>query len=155
MNTPPCHLYLYNNNKEKIIGYANTCNTLIIFSISNTSHSLTCPKTCGKRPKRLKILKNDHFSLFISLSTPPCWNRSQSKSKSIRHAYTWITFIISCNSIVSHSFTYPKSWGKGPKWLNLIFHNFEYSPLPTFLIKQNKNDWTCNYMWHSYYFVQL
>ena len=52
------------------IWHTAACSTLIISCIFNISHSLTCPKTWRKCPKRLKILKNDHF--IISLSTPLC-----------------------------------------------------------------------------------
>ena len=32
---------------------------------------------------------------------------------------------------------------------------FEYSAIPIKIIKQNKNNWSLNYMWHSYNFMQL
>ena len=34
-----------------------------------------------------------------------------------------------------------------------FFCIFEHSSLPTLLIKQNKNNWARNYMWHSHYFM--
>ena len=36
-----------------------------------------------------------------------------------------------------------------------IFHNFERSSLPISIIKQNKNNWERNCMWHSYRFMQF
>ena len=48
--------------KRKAIGKTTTCETFMILCSSITSHPLTCPKTWGKKPKRLKIPEIDHFS---------------------------------------------------------------------------------------------
>ena len=44
----------------------------------------------------------------------------------------------------------------GWKFLILTnFHKFEYFSILTKIIKQNKNDWPCNYKWYSYHFIFL
>ena len=55
------------------------------------------------------------------------------------------TFIISWNSNISHSITWPKTWGKGPKrlkilnkWQMSIFHKSKHSCLPTNITRQIK-----------------
>ena len=54
------------------------------------------------------------------LSTPSCWPRWQNKWKSIGHATACSTLIISCNSNITHSLTFPKTLGKGPKRLKVL-----------------------------------
>ena len=74
------------------------------------------------------------------MNTPPCQAHSWNKTKTIGHTTTCDTPIILCNSNISNSFSYPKTWGKGPKRLKtqkmIIFHNFEHSSLPTLMIKK-------------------
>ena len=65
MSTPPCQPRL--QSKPKTIEHATTCGAFIISGNSNINDSFTCPKTCGKEPKRLKIPKNDHFSKALAL----------------------------------------------------------------------------------------
>ena len=88
-------------SKLKTIGHAIKCDTFIISCNSNLSYTLTCQKKWEKRPKRPKLLENDNF--FVGFSTPVCWPRSQSKLKSIVHATTCGTIIISHKSNISHS----------------------------------------------------
>ena len=102
LSTPPCWLRL--QSKLKHIGHPTTCSILIISLNSKKSYSLTSPTSWGKWPKRLNILKNDHFS---------CWSQSQSKSKSNGYATTCGTFTISCSSNITYYFTFPKTWGEG------------------------------------------
>ena len=95
--------------------------------------------------KRTQTTKNSwKWLFFVGLSTFPCWPRLQIKSKSIAHAISCGTFIISCNSNISHSLTCPKTWGKVPKRLKktpkmIIFYKFEHFSLPTMSKNQNKN----------------
>ena len=93
----------------------------------------------GKRTQTAKIPEIDHF--FVGFSTPPCWPRSQSRSKSIGYENTCGTLTISRNSNISCSFTYPKTWGIWPKRLKkylkmVIFCRFEHSSLLTSIIRQ-------------------
>ena len=95
--------------------------------------------TLGKGPKRLKYLKLIIF--FVGFSTPPCWPRSQSRSKSIGYENLCGTLTISCNSNISSSFTYSKTWGIWPKqlkkYLKMVnFCRFEHSSLLTSIIRQ-------------------
>ena len=48
--------------KLKSSGHATTCDTLISSYNSNISHYFTRPKTWGKAPNQLKILRKDNFS---------------------------------------------------------------------------------------------
>ena len=77
---------------------------------------LNLPKDLGKMTQTAKNTKK--WS---------CWNRSQSKLKNIGHGTKCSIFIISCNRNISHSFTCPKTWGIGPKWLKILKNNhFSY-----------------------------
>ena len=96
------------------------------------------------------FLRFEHFSLLTSTT-------NQIK---IHFARNYIsTLITSCSSNTSHSLTCPKTWGKGPKRLKTLkminFHSFEHVSLPTLLMKQNKNNWARNCMWHTCYFGQF
>ena len=62
---------------------------------------LNLPKKMRKTAETAKITWNDNF--FVGFSTPVCWPRSQSKLKSIAHATTCGTIIISHKSNISHS----------------------------------------------------
>ena len=59
LSTPPCHSW--SSDKIKTIWKATKCSTLIISCNFKIGHYLTCPKTSGKGPKRIKILKIEHF----------------------------------------------------------------------------------------------
>ena len=65
------------------------------------------PKNLGKRSQTTKNTKK--WSFFISLSTPPCWRRLQSKLKHNGHATTCSILIISLNYKISYSLTCPTS----------------------------------------------
>ena len=54
--------------KKKTIGQATSCSTLIISCNCNIRCSLTCLKTCGRRPKRRNALKFVYSSL-LTLTT--------------------------------------------------------------------------------------
>ena len=51
----------------KAIGKPGRGDTLIGLCSSKVRHSLTCLKTWGKGPKRLKRLKTDHFCKLWTL----------------------------------------------------------------------------------------
>ena len=42
---------------------------------SNTNDFLTCPKTWGKQPKQLKILRIDHFCYVLAVLPGDCENK--------------------------------------------------------------------------------
>ena len=116
--------------KIKTIEHGHICGTLIIFCISNINHSLTCPKTFGQGPKRLKILK----------TTPPRQPWSKNKIKTVGHGNICDNYFILCSLDISHPLTCPKTQGKGLKRLAIlkmiIFHNYEHFPVnPTHKIK--------------------
>ena len=115
LNTLSCQFRSW--NKIKTIGHATTYGTLVIWYKCNISHSFICPKTWRKRSKRLKILKSEYFPC---LNTPPCWPRSESKLKSIKHTTSYANLIISFTFDISQCFNWPKTWGKRPKWLKLL-----------------------------------
>ena len=55
------------------------------------------------------------------MKTPPCQPHSKViKKKTIGHIATCDTLIILCDSNISHSFTCPKTWGKGPKRIKTL-----------------------------------
>ena len=71
------------------------------------------------------------------MSTPAGRPRSQSKLKTAKHAATCGTFIISCNSNISHSLTCPKTWGKGPKRKKYLSLTIKHSSLVPSIQKEN------------------
>ena len=75
------------------------------------SYSLACSKTWGKGPKRLKILKIDHFSYVRALLHA----KQDHQVKENTSGNANITLIIPCNSNISRSLTCPKIWAKGHK----------------------------------------
>ena len=63
---------IQNKTKIKTNGNAITCDTLIISCSCNISHSLTCAKTWEKEPKWLKILRIDYSSQIGALFPAEC-----------------------------------------------------------------------------------
>ena len=55
------------NHKSIIKHDATACGTAIISCNSNINNSLTWQQTWGKGPKRLKMLKVEHFSQVLAL----------------------------------------------------------------------------------------
>ena len=135
--------------------WTRQCSTLKVLCSSNIKHSLICPKTWGKRPKRLKELKIDHFS---QLSTTLSANfLHKTMKKAIGHATTRNTLIYLCRSIsnICQQLTCTKICGRRSKRRKTKKNDHEHTSLPTSLLKQNKNNWALNHMWPSYSFVQF
>ena len=101
----PCRFWSW--KKTKAIMHASIKQTLLIFFKCSMVCAWTCPKSWGNWPKRPKILTTYHFS--YCLSTPLSRPRSHYKLKTILHAITCDTHIISCNSNISQFLTCPKS----------------------------------------------
>ena len=114
-STIPCQSR--SSNKIIRIGHATACSTLIFPCNYNINHSLTYPKICRKRPKRLTILKK--MIIFITehffLPTSPI-----KVKKTIGHATKCDILIVLCNSNISHSFICPKTWGKRLKRIKTL-----------------------------------
>ena len=90
-------------NEIKTIGHKSKCRTFIASCNSNISHSLTCPKNWGTRPKRLKILKKMIISCNFEHSSLTIPTIKKKKKKKIGNATASRTLIISCNSSTDHS----------------------------------------------------
>ena len=126
----------------------------VISCISYISHSLTCPKTWGKGPERLKALKMINFHSFEHFSLPT-FLMKQNKKNWARNG----TLIIFPSLNISYSLTCPKTWGKRPKRLKIlkmiILGKSEHSSLIISITKQIKTYWVCKYMCHPYNFMQF
>ena len=96
--------------KTKAIMYASIKQTLLIFMKYSMICAWNCPKFWGNWLQQPKILTTSHF--WYCLSTPSCQPRSQYKLKTIGHAITCDTHIISCNYNISYSLACPKTWGE-------------------------------------------
>ena len=112
---------LIKQQKTTTTEHATTCDTPIILRSSHISHPLNCPKTLEKEPKELKALKNDQFHKYYSLPTSPIKQTKNKKNKLGKIATACDTLMILCSSIISHSSTSPKTWGKHLKMLKTKF----------------------------------
>ena len=114
-STPPCQPR--SKSKIKTIGHTIAKDALIISCNFHVSRSLTYPKTLGKEPKWLIILR----TIFLKFEPSFLSTSVRKEKKAIELAITSDTLIISCYFNINHFLTCPKTWGKGPKRLQIPF----------------------------------